>query len=146
MRIGNPDLGEELAPGIAALMWGSAEEEEEEEEENVEEEWNGDDMEFISFFVSIKEKRDVDSVRERERERERECVIVNQHYVFIFLFYLLFLAGFFFFFLLFEICFDLSPPGSQEWYIERILKKKRILWHLLTYFLDKINWSSLGLL
>ena len=69
MRIGNPDLGEELAPGIAALMWGSAEEEEEEEEEeNVEEEWNGDDMEFISFFVSIKEKRDVDSVREREKE------------------------------------------------------------------------------
>ena len=144
MRIGNPDLGEELAPGIAALMWGSAEEEEEEEEENVEEEWNGDDMEFISFFVSIKEKRDVDSVREREREKESVWLWTSTTFLF-FLFYL-FLAGFFIFFLLFEICFDLSPPGSQEWYIERILKKKRILWHLLTYFLDKINWSSWGLL
>ena len=142
MRIGNPDLGEELAPGIAALMWGSAE-----EEENVEEEWNGDDMEFISFFVSIKEKRDVDSVRERERERERKRVCDCEPALRFYFFILFIISSWIFLFLfLFEICFDLSPPGSQEWYIERILKKKRILWHLLTYFLDKINWSSLGLL
>ena len=122
MRIGNPDLGEELAPGIAALMWGSAEEEEEEEEENVEEEWNGDDMEFISFFVSIKEKRDVDSVRERERERVCDCEPALRFYFFI----LFIISSWIFLFLfLFEICFDLSPPGSQEWYIERILKKKK---------------------
>ena len=86
MRIGNPDLGEELAPGIAALMWGSAEEEEE-EEENVEEEWNGDDMEFISFFVSIKEKRDVDSVREREREKESVWLWTSTTFLFFYFIY-----------------------------------------------------------
>ena len=125
MRIGNPDLGEELAPGIAALMWGSAEEEEEEEEENVEEEWNGDDMEFISFFVSIKEKRDVDSVRERERKRVCDCEPALRFYFFI-----LFIISswiFLFLFIIWNMLWFVSSGISGMIHRTNIKKKKNIM-------------------
>lgn len=55
LGIGNPNLGdegegegEELSSWIAALMWESA--------KNVDEKWSAD-VEFMSFFVSIKQRR-----------------------------------------------------------------------------------------